>query len=381
MALDPALDGFLRLVEARGDIDGRFTNLRRIGLGGGGGQFSLVFAAWDNVSNREVAVKVYRPDQLLDTYRVQCFNREAQLLERLGGARGILGWVAPRGEFKERVQTTAGIGFELKFPFFVVELASCDVGALIRDGTWSAEQRLLAFRQMCKSIQRVHREGISHRDIKPSNFLVMGTGDVKLSDFGTARDLNGNEPPVAASYAAPPGDIRYSAPEMVALLHDDDPSIAFRGDLYALGATFFEMWTGTVLGLQLFGPLFAADLAKAMNAVHKRDRRRVYLQFVQSIASGHPLPSISSYGSGVPTSILELIDGLYKSISALDYRSRLCDFERIFLRIDQCVLVLRNEEKVRSWRRNKELFRRKREEKRTRLCKRREMTGHAGGNR
>jgi pantothenate kinase-related protein Tda10 len=44
-------------------------------------------------------------------------------------------------------------------------------------------------------------------------------------------------------------------------------------------------------------------------------------------------------------------------MAALDYRKRrLCDFERIFLKIDQCLLVLRNTEKVKRWRAQKELY-------------------------
>jgi len=80
---------------------------------------------------------------------------------------------------------------------------------------------------------------------------------------------------------------------MHALLHDDDPSLAKQGDIFALGATLFEMFSGVVLGIQIFDASFAADLAGSMGAVQKRDRKRIYLQFVQSLDAGHPLPSIS----------------------------------------------------------------------------------------
>jgi len=40
-------DAYLQLVEARGIIDGRFTDIKRIGSNGGHGQFSLVFSARD----------------------------------------------------------------------------------------------------------------------------------------------------------------------------------------------------------------------------------------------------------------------------------------------------------------------------------------------
>lgn len=368
MPADPARDGYLKLIEARTDIDGRFIDLRRVGTAGGDGNFSLVFIAMDTTSNREVAVKVFRPDRLVDPYRFQCFCREASLHERLNGVRDVLGWVAGRAEFTEQIQSAGGIPLALlNFPYFVLELAATDVGTVIRNDLWGPEDKLIAFRQMCRGVQRIHRAGITHRDIKPSNFLVTAAGDVKLSDFGTARDLDGGAGPVIANYAGAPGDTRYTAPEMLALLHDDEPSIALHGDIYSLGATLFELWSGTTLGVQIFNSSFATALAQSMNAVHKSDRKRVFLQFVQNIAAGHPLPKISDYGNNVPGSILSLVDNLYKSMAALDYRVRLLDFERIFLRIDQCILVLGNEEKVRRWRTRKEVARRNRDDNRRKL--------------
>src|SRR2546427_12372739 len=119
MVPDPARDGYIRLIEARPNIDGRFTTLRWKG----DGHFSLVFAARDTVSSRDVAIKVFRPDRLVEPYRFQCFCREAIILERLKGTRNIIGWVANRGEFTEQIQTTAGIPFPLTFPYYAVELA------------------------------------------------------------------------------------------------------------------------------------------------------------------------------------------------------------------------------------------------------------------
>jgi serine/threonine protein kinase len=359
MAPDPARDGFLRLIEARPDIEnGRYVNLRRIGTSGGDGHFSLVFAATDQQKGSTVAIKVFRPDRLIDAYRFQSFCREAMLLEHLSGNPHVLEWLGARNEFVERVVSTGGIPLDLKFPYFVVELASTDIGSIVRAGTWTAEQKLVGFRGMCKAIQRIHRLGIVHRDIEPSNFLVMTDSTVKLSDLGCARRIDGSEPALLANYAAAPGDLRYASPEMHALLHDDNPALAKYGDIFGLGATLFELFSGTILGIQIYDARFAADLALAMGAVSKRDRHRIYLSFVQSLDAGHPLPSISAYASTAPACIGLQIDNLYKSMATLDYQRRLCDFETIFLKIDQCLLVLRNQEKVQRWQTQKEIYRR-----------------------
>ena len=363
MAPDPARDGYLQLLEDRADIAGRYLKPERVGGTGGDGHFSLVLSATDSDTRKRVAIKVFRPDRLTDTYRFQSFCREEVLLERLVGTPHILEWIGKRDQLVELVRSSGGIPFTLQFPYFVVELAKTDVGSILRSRTWSPTEKLLAFKQMCKAVQRIHLAGIVHRDIKPSNFLVMDDGAVKLSDFGTARLIDGTEPPLLANYRAAPGDLRYSAPEMHALLQNIDPAISRNADIFALGATLFELYTGTILGLKVFDSDFGLGLAQVMGAMNRRDALRVYLGFVQSLDSGHPLPSISAYHGDAPGSIRGLLDSLYKAMAAMDFRRRLCDFTRIFLKIDQCLLVLNNEEKVRRWKHQREIFRQKRLEK------------------
>ena len=369
MALDATLDGLLRSIEARPELGGRYARPIRIGPSGGDGNFSLLFSATDNQTGRRVAIKVFRPDRLGDPYRYQSFCREAILLERLAGTPNVLGWVGKQDVYVEPLVSTTGIPFDLRFPYFAVELASEDVGAICRSGKWGPEQKLVGFREMCKAVRRIHTKNIVHRDIKPSNFLVMDNGDIKLSDFGTARLIVDIEPPILANYAAAPGDTRYASPEMHALLHDDDPTICRHGDMFALGATLFELCTGAILGVQLFDASFAQDLAQSMGAVQKRDRRRIFLQFLRALDAGHPLPSISEYASDVPASIRPHIDDLYKSMATLDYRQRLCDFAMIFLKLNQCLILLRNEAKVAQWRKQKEVYNQNR---RAKLARRQE---------
>lgn len=124
MATDAARDGYLQLIEARPDIGGRYTGVKRVGIAGGDGHFSLVFTAVDNQTGAKIAIKVFRPDRLLDAYRFQCFCREAALLEELKGTPNVLMWLGPRAEFVEHGMFS-GIPFVLSFPYFVVELVLC----------------------------------------------------------------------------------------------------------------------------------------------------------------------------------------------------------------------------------------------------------------
>src|SRR5580700_5822866 len=99
------------------------------------------------------------------------------------------------------------------------------------------------------ALTQVHRRGLVHKDIKPANILVnRTTGAVKLTGFGIASRL-----PRERQAPAPPesiaGTLAYMAPEQTGRMNR---SIDARSDLYALGATLYQMLTGSL-------PFSAAD--------------------------------------------------------------------------------------------------------------------------
>jgi serine/threonine protein kinase len=369
------VDAFLRIVESRQDIDGRFKGLRRVGPTGGNGVFSLVFRATDQLNGQDVAIKVFRPDCTIP-YRIACFQREAQILETLRGQPDIIGWVAPRSSFIELTTTNAGIVWPITFEYYALELAESDIGSIIENGGWNIEQTLQSFHVMCRAVQRIHLRGIAHRDLKPSNFLVMPDGSVKLSDFGTARDLSGMPNAILQHYADPPGDSRYASPEMITCLHDEDPQIAFHGDIFSLGSILFELITGTCLGV-ILDPQFHGDLSdllQAMRYAQQGDRRRIYDQLIGQIADSYPLPGLVPSGARIPAAVVDHVEKLYKSMAALSFRVRLNDFNRIFLMIRTCLIILRNDQQYQRWRANRDKYRHDREERRRQLASRARFT-------
>nr|WP_240807831.1 AAA family ATPase [Polyangium spumosum] len=94
---------------------------------------------------------------------------------------------------------------------------------------------------LARILDGVHARGVIHKDINPNNVLVgERPADVRLIDFGIATLLSHESPP-AAGHAFIEGTLCYIAPEQTGLLRR---TVDSRADLYALGATMYEMLTG-----------------------------------------------------------------------------------------------------------------------------------------
>src|SRR5262245_25633953 len=92
-------DEFLRILESQSNINGRYTNLQRIGPKGGDGAFSILVSAQDQVIGRPVALKFFDPTKRHDAYRIACFERESKVLKRLSGQEHILQLVYEVSDF------------------------------------------------------------------------------------------------------------------------------------------------------------------------------------------------------------------------------------------------------------------------------------------
>ncbi len=91
-------------------------------------------------------------------------------------------------------------------------------------------------RQAASGLQEAHDRHLIHRDLKPSNLLLTQDDQVKLVDFGLARQFYSNRTDPRALL----GSIEFMAPEQ-----SIDPSaVSGAADIYALGATLFWLLTG-----------------------------------------------------------------------------------------------------------------------------------------
>ena len=109
------------------------------------------------------------------------------------------------------------------------------------------QERLQLFVPVCQAVQHAHQKGIIHRDLKPSNILIAlydGRPVPKVIDFGvakaTGRKLTDQTLFTEVGHAI--GTWEYMAPEQAELNNLD---IDTRADIYALGATLYELLTGS----------------------------------------------------------------------------------------------------------------------------------------
>ena len=91
--------------------------------------------------------------------------------------------------------------------------------------------------QICAALEHAHQRGIIHRDLKPANLFVSADGQVKVGDFGLARDLNKARLTLEGQTV---GTCRYMAPEQIT----GDAELTGAADLYALGCILYRAIVG-----------------------------------------------------------------------------------------------------------------------------------------
>ena len=211
-------DGATRLAEALSD---RYRIERELGQGG----MATVYLARDLKHDREVAIKVLRPE-IGTALGAERFLTEIRITARLdhpriltlidsGAVDGILFYVMPlvRGE-SLRVR-------------------------LIRERQLGLEAALDIARQVASALDYAHRQGVVHRDIKPENILLH-EGEAILTDFGIALAVIEASGDRLTGTGVSIGTPSYMSPEQAA----GDRDVDLRSDIYALGALTYEMLAG-----------------------------------------------------------------------------------------------------------------------------------------
>ena len=209
---------------------GPYEIIARVGSGGMG----ELFQARDTRLGRDVAIKVPRAAAGSDQVRRQRFQREARAIAALN---------------HPHICTVHDVGYDSGHDYLVLELLQGEsLASRLMRGPLSLDEALARAIEISGALARAHRGGIVHRDLKPGNVMLTPSG-AKVLDFGLAR-ITQSDSDTSTSTRGPDGTpltgagaivgtLPYMAPEQL-----EGRAADTRSDIYAFGATLFEMLTG-----------------------------------------------------------------------------------------------------------------------------------------
>jgi serine/threonine-protein kinase len=202
-------------------LSDRYRIERELGQGG----MATVYLAHDLKHDRQVAIKVLRPElaamigseRFLQEIRVTARLRHPHILPLYdsGAVDNVLYYVSPLVE-----------GGSLK-------------ARLERDGKLPTTEAVRIARDVADALDFAHQHGVIHRDIKPDNILLEA-GHAVIADFGIARAVSAAGADRMTQAGVSVGTPTYMSPEQAS----GELEIDGRADIYGLGVVLYEMLSG-----------------------------------------------------------------------------------------------------------------------------------------
>jgi tetratricopeptide (TPR) repeat protein len=200
--------------------------LGQIGEGGMG----VVYVAEDTRLGRRVAIKIPHAGKDESHYRAR-FLREARAVSKLNH-RNIAA-VYDLGETDDGQL------------YIVMELVSGQtLGDVLAGDGLSVARAVEVIREVADALSEAHSHGIIHRDVKPSNVIISERGEVKVLDFGLAKQLDEDGTKSRALSEHTRSDVVIGTPLYLSPEQARGAKVDRRSDLFALGALLYECVSG-----------------------------------------------------------------------------------------------------------------------------------------
>ncbi len=216
----------------------------------GGGDFGVVYRAYQPSVGREVGIKVIRPELVNQAPFVRGFEAEAQLVAQLEHPHAVAlydYWRDPEGAYLVMRWLRGG-----------------SLRQALERGSWNLESASRLLAQVGSALAYAHRQGVVHRDLKPANVLLDEDGNGYLSDF------------VIATRGQVTSSPAYVPPEELS-----GEAHTARSDIFGLGLLTFELltdsgrrWTDRCRRWLRFGPSYRRRSATSSCARPRRLRMR-----------------------------------------------------------------------------------------------------------
>jgi serine/threonine protein kinase len=203
--------------------------IKKLGAGGMG----EVYLALDTKLDRKVAIKVLPPDSVAEETLKKRLLREARAAAKLDHPNICAVYDVNEADSLTYIvmQYIEGETLAEKMRRQPLELS-----AILAIAEGAAE-----------GLAEAHTQGIVHRDLKPQNLMITSRGQLKILDFGLAKQMRSSEEvdfdaPTATLLSKPGhvvGTMPYMSPEQL-----QGESLDARSDIFSLGVTFYEMLAG-----------------------------------------------------------------------------------------------------------------------------------------
>src|SRR5439155_242632 len=200
-------------------LGGRYRLTELLGQGG----MARIYRGHDNQLDRDVAVKILRPEYGRDPDFGARFRHEAQAAASLN---------------HPNIVSVYDYGHDTAGPFIVMELVDGeDLASIVkRSGALPPRQAARIAAETARALHAAHQRVIVHRDVKPGNVMIDRDGRVKVADFGIARAIAEAQMTLPGTTL---GSVHYFSPEQ-ARGDQATPS----SDVYSLGIVLYELLTG-----------------------------------------------------------------------------------------------------------------------------------------